>query len=295
MSTSTFVSRRSTKVGAAVLAGAALLSAGVAGCSSENPTTSAVVVDREAGGALEIAKFFGEGVAMGLLEGGGKSMFDSLFGGEQGEDPNKERFDEISGKLSEIDGKLDQMQVQTKTLLDKTDDAAYAADLRELQDVGSAVSFMYQDSFMPLVRANQKLADDVRSGASAEVLEADRAAVATATENFRTDYKNGKLTIGTAAEKIHNYLLPGGTSVLQHKGATLMEKGYLTTTDSRILRAEYDLWADYQATAAMMTALGSELNGTVADSKRVVTTWQAARDSEVAKLPPRIGTGTVSS
>ena len=61
-----------------------------------------VVTDQQAGTALKIAEWLGEEVAGAGVHIGVDSLFELLTGAEEGEDPNKERFEEVNTKLEAL-------------------------------------------------------------------------------------------------------------------------------------------------------------------------------------------------
>ena len=279
--------RRSVQVAAAALAGVAILTTGLAGCAGQEPTTQAMVVtDQQAGTALKIAEWLGEEVAGAGVHIGVDSLFELLTGAEEGEDPNKERFEEVNTKLEALSEQLTVMQESVTTLIGKTDNATYKDTLISLRGYGNSVQALYNDRFMPIVAANQKLVNDKAAGADETTLQADRDAVAAATAKFQSAYETGEATYAPQAKDIHDFLMPGGASVLHDKGQVLMDKGYITHADSEELRAVYDLWADYEATAALMSSFYTSLDSGDTAAQAKLDTWSTWRTAELDELPP---------
>ena len=117
-------------------------------------------------------------------------------------------------------------------------------------------------------------------------MQADRDAVAAATAKFQSAYETGEATYAPQAKDIHDFLMPGGASVLHDKGQVLMDKGYITHADSEELRAVYDLWADYEATAALMSSFYTSLDSGDTAAQAKLDTWSTWRTAELDELPP---------
>jgi hypothetical protein len=290
---------------AAAIAGVAVIATGLGACSANSTQTSAsssanseahAVEIREAGVEVDIAEFVGKNLVGGVIGGGGAQLFKLLSDaiGLTPADPNAQRFQEVKAQLDGIEMQLGQMQSQVATLTSKYDEGEYAADLRQLETYGNYVHELYVQKFQSVVEANQKLVSDKAAGASAATLQQDRDAIKVASDQFRSAFDSTWDANDALDQNIHDYLVPGATSVLAHKGAVLMDKGYLTAADSQELRAEYKLWSDYEALAAMMAAFDAHLsdpNGGAEQTK--LAEWNANREAEQAALPPSVGVGTV--
>ncbi len=290
--------RRSASVAAVTLAGLGVLSVGLSTPASAATGTAvqSQVGVKSAGisGAESISEFLAKRVLGQAASAGLVSLFNLLTGAGTGEDPNAKDFAEIKDQLTDIQGQLGNMDAQLNALTKKFNKGEYAADLRELKASGNQVNQLYMTYFMPITAANQKLIDDQAAGADAATIEADRDAIAQRVEAFKNVYQQNFGVYGALADSIHDYLVPGANSVLEHRGAVMMDKGYLTATDSDALRAEYDLWADYQGIAALMGSFNDHLinpDDTAAIAR--LTRWENKRDQEQAALPTRIGNGTI--
>jgi len=297
MNQTTARTRRPLLIAVSTVASLAVLGSGLSACSTDQAEGSAeTVVQKEAGpfGIPSVVDFVAQTLLGDAASSAAGGLFGLLTGAGDGVDPNAEKFDELSGQLTEVQESLVQVQASVDTLISKATAADYAADLRDLQEYGDDVQAFYESYFLPVTAANQKLLDDKATGKDDATLENDRAAVKSANDNFASVYRSNFGVEGSLASKIHNYLVPGATSVLDHKGAELMNKGYITWTDSEQLRAEYDIWSEYQAAAALMLAYNTHLtNQNPAAATEVLAKWEARRDAEMAALPPMMGAGVV--
>ena len=286
---------RCVAVAAATLAGVGILSAGLSGAPASADTggaTSTQAAVKSAGvlGIDNIFEFVARALASKATGTAGGSLFDLLTGTG---DPNAQDFAEIKQQLTGIQDQLGKMDIEletlTKNVTKKLNKSEYANDVRALNGYRNTINELY-GWFMPITAANQKLVDDQAAGADAATVEADRAAVAQRIEDFKSHFGNN----GDLVDSIHDYLVPGATSVLEARGAVMMDKGYVTASDSDALRAEYDLWAGYAAIAALMASFNDNLynpDGNAAQNR--LQNWQDGRTVEQENLPPRIGTGTI--
>jgi len=284
----------------AAVAGIGIVAGGLTACGSQQaaPTAQVVVQDKQAGIGLKITEWLAEEADGTLGYEGVVGLLESLTGGGEGEDPNKERFAEVDTKLEGISEQLTVMQEGVNTLIAKSDSAAYKDTLIALRGYANSVEHLYDTYFMPITGATAKLVADKTAGADAATLIKDRAAVAKANADFQNAYQTGDATYRPQAKDIHDFLMPGGASVLHDKGAVLMDKGYVTVTDSDELRAVYDLWADYEATAALMASAHAYLGGATPAAKNLAATakidkWTTWRTAELDELPPVVPVGHI--
>lgn len=292
--------KRSTRLTrtAAAAATAAILAGSLTGCAGTTESAPTAAVDRkEADALVHFAEWLGKEIAGAGVAETTRYLF-GMVSGEEAENPDKERFEELNSKLEEFSENLTRTQESIDVLTEKVQAGNYKNLLVALKSSRDSVDYLYNDAnagFMPIANASAKLADDLAAGASDATVRADRDRVAAATERFQTAYATGERTYGPLARKIHGYLVPGTLSVLRAKGQLLLgQRSFIVRADTEELRAEYERWADYEATAAIMASFYAGLvSGDPASdmAQSPLKTWASYQRAELAALPPVLPEG----
>jgi len=237
---------RAVRLIAAAVAGAALLGAGAAGCSSPQASES-VVIDKE---ALPSAGKLVESVLEGIaFEGGSEGagfLFGLLF---PEEDSTAPQFEKLNTKLDGISAQLVEVEAEVEAVKTEVDISEEDGALKDLRGFSNTVRDLYDNDYLPVSTAAIALAKAKEAGTDTAAAQAQ---LDQAKADFVAAYK--QKDVGTILLNQGDYITGGGgiKSAPKLVGRVMMDKGYVSYDDSVALQRFYDALADQQAATQMM-------------------------------------------
>jgi len=237
---------RAVRLIAAAVAGAALLGAGAAGCSSPQASES-VVIDKE---ALPSAGKLVESVLEGIaFEGGSEGagfLFGLLF---PEEDSTAPQFEKLNTKLDGISAQLVEVEAEVAAVKTEVDISEEDGALKDLRGFSNTVRDLYDNDYLPVSTAAIALAKAKEAGTDTAAAQAQ---LDQAKADFVAAYK--QKDVGTILLNQGDYITGGGgiKSAPKLVGRVMMDKGYVSYDDSVALQRFYDALADQQAATQMM-------------------------------------------
>jgi hypothetical protein len=263
-----------------------------------------------AGKGWVFAKWFGDKAA-GALAGRAVNMAFDYFSRLTGLDkvlPESDaakavrQLEEMKVQLTGISERLEELTETVGQLISEERKSHLDAALAPLCDIVVKQQILFEQQFMPMVRAGAELGE-ILAGPNPEaatVKNANGLTPKTRLEalqaKFLKTYDREELTLEAGIKRIHGALVPGSlqSSVLGSFGQVLLSKRFLTRADSELLQSLYSELAEARALASWMAA---EFRSTAPENPDAFQTVMSdyVRDTaqEQRNLPPMIPPGAV--